>query len=62
MSRPRVKVTSNHRRSIVSRYGKGQGFEMIERALKFVYSISVIRRVLTEEDVKIRGRGRPALV
>ncbi len=58
MSRPRVAVTANHRRSIVSRYTvKGQGLEYI--ALVLGYSVSVVRRTLVESEVEIAGRGRP---
>ncbi len=60
MSRSKMVVKSNTVRSIVAKYGKGIGF--VELANTFDISIPVIRRVLTENGVKIRGRGRPALV
>ncbi len=59
MARPKKTVTENQRRSIVSRYGKGEG--LVALATEFELSPPVIRRVLTEADVDIRGRGRPSL-
>ncbi len=59
MARPRIKVLSNTQRSIVSKYGKGLG--LVALATEFELSPPVIRRVLTENKVTIRGRGRPAL-
>lgn len=57
MARPQIKVASNTARSIVSKYGKGAGLVVL--AEEFELSVPVIRRVLTEGGVKIRGRGRP---
>ncbi len=58
MPRPKVIVTANHRRSMISRYTvKGQSLEFIARVLG--YSTSVVRRTLAENDVEIAGRGRP---
>jgi hypothetical protein len=59
MARPQTKVSANQARSIVSRYGKGEG--LVALADDFKYGIQVIRRVLIEAKVKIRGRGRPAV-
>ena len=59
MSRSRIVVKSNTQRSIVSKYGKGAG--LIALATEFELSVPVIRRVLTEGKVSIRGRGRPSL-
>lgn len=58
MSRPRTKVASNTVRSIVSKYTRGAG--LVALAEEFELSASVIRRVLVDNDVPIRGRGRPA--
>lgn len=57
MSRPQTKVTANQVRSIVSRYGKGEGLVAIAEAVKL--GVGIVRRTLAEEKVKIRGRGRP---
>lgn len=57
MARPQTKVPANHVRSIVARYGKGEGLVEIAAALK--YGVQVVRRVLAANGVKIRGRGRP---
>ena len=59
MARPLKVVNSNTRRSIKSKYNKGQG--LVALATEFELSTPVIRRVLTEADVEIRGRGRPSL-
>ena len=61
MSRPRTKVSSNHTRSIVSKYTKF-GMGLVALADEFELSASVIRRVLLDEGVKLRSRGRPQLV
>ena len=57
MGRPQATVTENQRRAIVSRYQKGAGF--VELSDDFKRSIPVIRRILVDNKVKIRGRGRP---
>jgi len=57
MGRPQKKLTANELRSAVARYKKGEGLAAIADALE--YSLPVIRRVLIEAKVKIRGRGRP---
>ena len=59
MARPRTKVTANQTRSIVSRYKKGTG--LVALAEMFGFSAPVIRRVLADGAVEIRGRGRPVL-
>ena len=60
MGRTRTKVTSNQTRSIVSKYGKGEG--LVALAALFGVSTTVISRILREEGVEIRGRGRPVAV
>ena len=55
----KIKVTRKYTRTILSRYNKGRGLEYI--ADEFGLAVSVIRRVLTDEGVKIRGRGRPLI-
>lgn len=59
MARPKVKVSANQTRSIVSRYGKGEGLVAISEALDL--GVQIIRRILGEQGVEVRGRGRPAL-
>ncbi len=59
MGRPRTVVTANQVRSIVSKYNKGMG--LLDLSDEFPYSVPVIRRVLREQKVRIRGRGRPVL-
>lgn len=59
MARPRIEVVGNRQKSIVSKYGKGAG--LVALAAEFELSVPVIRRVLTEGKVTIRGRGRPTL-
>ena len=63
MSRPRTEVTLNTQRSIVAKYKKGGPTGgLVALAKAFNMSISVIRRVLVENEIEIRGRGRPATV
>ena len=57
MPRPKIVVSANHQRSIISRYKKGDGLVAIGKALG--YGVQVIRRVLADGKVKIRKRGRP---
>jgi len=59
MARSKIEVTANATRSIVSKYEKGAG--LVALTEEFELSIPVIRRVLTENGVKIRGRGRPVV-
>lgn len=59
MPRPKIEVTANAKRSMVSKYNKGAG--LIALAEEFELSIPVVRRVLVNAGVTIRGRGRPAL-
>lgn len=59
MSRPQTKVSANQQRSIVSQYNKGIGLVAIASGLKL--GVQIIRRVLVEADVTIRGKGRPCL-
>jgi len=60
MARAKVKLTANQVRSIVSKYNKNVG--LVALATEFGHSVPVIRRVLEENDVTIRGRGRPVAV
>lgn len=60
MGRTRITVTSNKTRSLVTKYKKGAG--LVALAEEFGLSTPVIRRLLTENDVVIRGRGRPVTV
>lgn len=57
MARPKRTITANQRRAILSRYPKGYGLVALSK--DFEISIPVIRRVLVEGGVKIRGKGRP---
>lgn len=59
MPRPQIVVKPNTQRSIVSKYNKGLG--LVALAAEFELSTPVIRRVLVDNDVEIRGRGRPAV-
>ena len=59
MGRPQIEVTVNATRSLVSKYNKGTG--LVALAEEFGLSVPVIRRVLTENEVQIRGRGRPVV-
>jgi len=61
--RRKTEVTSNQVRSIVARYnkgGKGNGLIGIAEAVKL--SPGIVRRVLLEQNVTLRGRGRPRIV
>lgn len=59
MSRPQTKVTANQKRSIVAQYNKGVGLVAIAEAVKL--GVQIVRRVLVEAGVKIRGKGRPCV-
>ena len=59
MPRPKIKVSVNQQRSIVSRYKKGDGLVAISEALEL--GVGVVRRILADGKVKIRKRGRPRL-
>ena len=60
MSRPKIEVKSNTARSITAKYRKGTG--LVALAKEFELSIPVIRRVITDNGVEVRGRGRPVAV
>jgi hypothetical protein len=60
MGRAQIQLTANQTKSIVSKYNKGVG--LVALATEFEHSIPVIRRVLSENKVKVRGRGRPVTV
>lgn len=57
MARPATKVSANTIRSILARYGKGDGLVKIAKALTL--GVAVVRRVLVASHITIRGRGRP---
>ena len=59
MGRTKVTITANQTRSLVSKYAKGTG--LVALAKEFELSVPVIRRLLDEADVTIRGRGRPVV-
>ena len=59
MSRPRIELKANAVRSMVSKYNKGAG--LVALAEEFGISLPVVRRVLAENGVTIRGRGRPVV-
>ena len=60
MARPKISLSANQVRSVVSKYNKSVG--LVTLADEFGYSIPVIRRALRDSKVRIRGRGRPAAV
>jgi len=60
MARPKIVVNGNQAKSIVAKYNKGAG--LVALAAEFELSLPVIRRALVENDVVIRGRGRPVTV
>ena len=57
MARSKKTVTENQRRSIVAQDAQGKGLKEIGDGLET--SVGVIRRVLADSGVEIRGRGRP---
>lgn len=59
MARPQITMLANAVKSLVSKYNKGTG--LVALSEEFETSVPVIRRILTENEVKIRGRGRPAV-
>jgi len=62
MSRSKTKVTANQVRSIVAQYNKGgPGNGLVAIAERLELGVQIIRRVLVEAGVKIRGKGRPCL-
>jgi len=62
MSRKQTKVTENQKRSIIAQYNKGgEGNGLVAIAKRLELGVQIIRRVLVEADVTIRGKGRPCL-
>lgn len=59
MGRPKLELNKRTTKTIVSQYGKGMG--LVALAEKVQVSIPVIRRILVENDVAIRDRGRPVV-
>jgi len=60
MARPKIELKARALKQAVSSYNKGVG--LVALAEKCGVSIPVIRRVLAEAGVTIRGRGRPVTV
>ena len=60
MARPRTVVPENTRRSIVAKYGKGIG--LVQIAADTELCVTVVRRCLIDNQVALRGRGRPRKV
>jgi len=60
MARPKIELKANVVKQVVKQYNKGAG--LVALAEKYKVSVPVIRRVLVEANVEIRGRGRPAAV
>lgn len=60
MSRPKKAVSANHQKSIIAQYKKGgEGNGLVAIAKRLGYGVQIVRRVLADGKVKIRGRGRP---
>lgn len=59
MTRPKRTFDANTRRKIAGEYR--HGFGLVAIAEDYKTSAAVIRRVLTEAGVEVRGRGRPAV-
>ena len=60
MGRPKLELSSKVVRSIVGGYTrKRQPLGLVALAEQINVSIPVIRRVLVENGVAVRGRGRP---
>lgn len=57
MAREKITLNANQTKSLVSKYNKGAG--LVALVGEFEVSLPVIRRVLVENGVKIRKRGRP---
>jgi hypothetical protein len=62
MPRPKKEVTENQRRSIIAKYNSGMGLREIGDSFEDnTLAVAVVRRVLVENNVAIRGRGRPCV-
>lgn len=57
MARTKITATANTVRSMVAKYKNGAG--LVALAKEFDLSVPVIRRILADTGVEIRGRGRP---
>jgi hypothetical protein len=57
MAKPRKEVSAGQKREITTQYQAGAG--MLTLADKYGHCVSVIRKVLVEAQLEIRGRGRP---
>ena len=53
----RHEVPDEHIRDLCFRYKSGGSLEQL--AVEFGLTVTIVRRVLVENDVTIRGRGRP---
>jgi hypothetical protein len=56
--RPRKQVTSAQKRIIIEGYNRGRGFDALNAATG--HCRAVVRRILVDAGVEIRGRGRPS--
>lgn len=60
MGRPKLEVAKRVRKTIVSGYTrKNKPLGLVALSDKVTLSIPVVRRILVEEGVEVRGRGRP---
>lgn len=57
MTAHRIEIPVARGENIVTLYKRGKSLDFL--AHDFSYSVKVIRRVLTEAGVTIKGRGRP---
>ncbi len=53
----RHEIPDEHVRDLCLRYRRGDSLERL--AVEFGLTVTIVRRVLVENDVTIRGRGRP---
>jgi hypothetical protein len=66
MPRPKTEVSANQVRGILAKYAadrdpKPMGLLEIAESFEPSLTVAVVRRVLVENGVEIRGRGRPCL-
>lgn len=62
MARPKTQVSANQVRSIVAQYKKGgEGNGLVAIADRLKIGVPVVRRVLVDAGVTIRGKGRPVI-
>jgi hypothetical protein len=64
MPRSKTVISENQRRSIIAKYTgeKAMGMLEIGESFETPLTVAVVRRVLVENGIEIRGRGRPCLV